>query len=127
MKIGKSIKEIRTSKNLSKEFVASELKISTNQYEAIENDLGEITLGQLEILGTIFSCSPIFILQFKETSGSIYNHFQNSEGNKGININVQGLDQKEIRTAFKELYREELKRIPKLEKLLRENNIEFNF
>lgn len=127
MRIGKNIREIRISKGLSQDFMAKELNIKIDQYKSLENDAYEITLSQLETLGKIFSCSPIYILQFKETGGSIYNHFENSDGNKGININVQGIDQKEIRLAFKELYKEELKRIPKFEKLLRENNIDFDF
>lgn len=126
MKIGQNLNDIRTSKGLSIEFVANKLGIKTEEYTSFENDTAEINLSQLDILANIFSCSPIFILQFKESGGSIYNHFQNSEGNQGININVQGVDQKEIRNAFKELYTEELKRIPKLEKLLRDNNIEFD-
>ncbi|WP_439490835.1 helix-turn-helix domain-containing protein [Algoriphagus sp.] len=127
MKIGQNLNSIRTSKGLSIEEVSNELSISSEEYLAIENDSKEITLSQLEILAGVFSCSPLYILQFKESGGSIYNHFDNSEGNKGVNINVQGIDQKEIRNAFKELYKEELKRIPKLEKLLRDNNIEFDF
>tara|TARA_R110002051_G_scaffold322811_1_gene414295 strand:+ start:96 stop:479 length:384 start_codon:yes stop_codon:yes gene_type:complete len=127
MKIGKNLKDIRISKGLSVEDVAKITGIDIDVCKAIEGDKTEITLSQLQSFANALSCSPIYILQFRESAGSIYNHFDNSEGNNGINVNVQGIDQKEIRTAFKELYQEELKRIPKLEKLLRDNNIEFDF
>ncbi|MEB2778616.1 helix-turn-helix domain-containing protein [Algoriphagus sp. D3-2-R+10] len=127
MKIGKNLKDIRSSKGLSIEAIAKISGINIDVYKAIEGDEAEVTLSQLQIFANVFSCSPIYILQFKESGGSIYNHFENSEGNNGINVNVQGIDQKEIRNAFKELYQDELKRIPKLEKLLRDNNIELDF
>jgi len=126
MKIGRNLFDIRNSKGYSKEYVANALNIKIEEYEKIENDLVEITLNQLEEISRVFSCSPVYIIQYRESSGSIYNFFDN-EGSSGTNIHVQGIDQEEIRKAYKELYSEELKRIPKFEKLLHENNIEFNF
>lgn len=126
MKIGKNISEVRESKGYSAQFVADGLRMKITEYLEIEKDIIDITLKQLNSLADILSCSPIYLLQYKESGGSIYNHFDNA-GNNGTNIQIQGVDQKEIRTAYKELYREELMRIPKLEKLLRDNNIEFDF
>lgn len=126
MKIGRNITEIREAKGYSAQFVADGLDLTLKEYSKLENDFIEITLNQLNHLANILSCSPIYILQYKESGGSIYNHFDNA-GNNGTNIQIQGIDQKEIRSAYKDLYRDELKRIPKLERLLRENGIEFNF
>lgn len=126
MKIGRNLSEIREAKGYNQQFIADGLKIELAIYKNIENDLTDITLTQLNEVANILSCSLIYILQYKESGGSIYNHFDNA-GNNGTNIQIQGIDQKEIRNAYKELYRDELKRIPKLEKLLREKDIEFNF
>lgn len=126
MKIGRNLSEIREAKGYNQQFIADGLKIELEIYKNIENDLTDITLTQLNEVANILSCSLIYILQYKESGGSIYNHFDNA-GNNGTNIQIQGIDQKEIRNAYKELYRDELKRIPKLEKLLREKDIEFNF
>jgi len=126
MKIGKNIKEIRESKGYNIDVVANLSKVEIERYTAIENDESDITLTELENIAKALSCSPIYILQFKESDGSIYNHFENKEGNKGTNIKIQGINPKEIAKTYKEIYRAELERIPKLEKLLRDNNIQFD-
>lgn len=125
MKIGKNIIEIREAKGYSQQDVADELGLSLSDYKCIENDSHEITLSMLNEIGKILSCSLIYILQYKEANGSIYNHFDNN-GNNGVNIRIQGIDQVEIRKAYKDLYRNELERVPKLEKLLRDNGIDFD-
>ncbi|PKD19476.1 hypothetical protein APR41_16070 [Salegentibacter salinarum] len=125
MKIGKNITQVRESKGYSAQFVADGINMKLEDYLKIEQDILDITLNQLNHLAAILSCSPIYLLEYKESGGSIYNHFDNA-GNNGTNIQIQGVDQKEIRTAYKELYREELERIPKLERLLRDHNIEFD-
>jgi nucleoside diphosphate kinase len=66
-------------------------------------------------------------LGYRKLLGSIYNHFENQNGNKGINIKFQGLNPKELRKFYNDLYTNELNRIPKLEKLLRDRGIEFDF
>ena len=126
MKIGKNIIEIREVKGYSKEYVADELGMSLFDYECIENDSCEVTLFMLNEIAKLLSCSLVYLLQYKEASGSIYNHFDN-DGNQGVNIKIQGIDQEEIRKAYKDLYIRELERIPKLEKLLRDNGIEIDF
>jgi transcriptional regulator with XRE-family HTH domain len=126
MKIGKNIIEIREAKGYSQQYIADELGLSLSDYDCIENDSCEITLSKLNKIAQILSCSIIYILQYKEASGSIYNHFDNN-GNNGVNIKIQGIDQVEIRKAYQDLYKCELERIPKLEKLLRDNNVDFDF
>lgn len=126
MKIGKNIEELRIAQNIDPKVVANELQLSVTDYWAIERDAIDITLNQLETIAKVLSCSPIDILQSGEPSGHIRNYFFNHTGNSGININVQGIDQEQIRKSYKELYSEELTRIPKLEKLLREHNIAFD-
>ncbi len=127
MKIGINILELRTAQSITPQHIANELQIPVEEYLRIENDEIDITLNQLEKISNVLSCSPVDLLQKGEPSGHIKNYFFNHDGNSGININVQGINQEEIRKSYKELYVEELKRIPKLEKLLRNNDIEFDF
>lgn len=127
MNIGKNLIELREGQKLSVDFVAQQLGITVEEYKAIENDRVDITLSRLEAIGKILSVSPVELLVLNEPVGGIKNFFFNQNGNTGVNINIQGVDQEEIRKAYKELYLEELKRVPKLEKLLRDNNIDVNF
>ena len=127
MKIGKNIKEIREAHKFSPEKLADMLGKSPEEYLEIENDNVDITLSQLEKIAEALSCTLFDLIQNTGLIGQIRNYFYNHDGNHGINIHVQGIDQQEIRKGYKELYIEELKRIPKLERLLRENNIDFDF
>lgn len=109
------------------EKVAEEINMNLDIYVQIEDDLIDITLNQLELISIAVFSKPADIIEGEFTVGQIRNYFYNQQGNSGININVQGINQEEIRKGYKELYSEELDRIPKLEKLLRSNNIEFDF
>lgn len=127
MKIGRNLILIRNSQKLSEDFVAKSLKVTLDEYRGIENDETDITLSKLEAIAEILSTSPVDILQYNDPKAGIKNYFYNQNGNNGSITNVQGIHQEEIRKGYKELYLDELKRIPQLEKLLRDNNIEFNF
>lgn len=127
MKIGDNIKQIREAQKIEKAFMARELNISVEEYDAIEHDELDITLSVLDSISRLLSLKASDLLNLNDSVVGIRNFFFNHSGNSGINIHVQGVDQEEIRKAYKEIYYEELNRIPKLEKLLRENNISFEF
>ncbi|TWI20345.1 helix-turn-helix domain-containing protein [Sphingobacterium siyangense] len=127
MKIGNNISQIRIAQRIEKSYMAQELKISLEEYEAIENDERDITLSTLATIANLLSLEPSDLIKLDKPFSGIRNYFFNHNGNSGVNIHVQGVDQEKIRKAYKELYAEELNRIPKLEKLLRQNEIEFGF
>lgn len=126
MKIGNNIRQIRIAQKIEKNFMVAELNISIEEYEAIENDERDITLSMLEAISNLLSLEVVDLITLNKPISGIRNFFFNHNGNSGVNIHVQGIDQEKIRQAYKELYAEELNRIPKLEKLLRHNNIEFD-
>lgn len=126
MKIGKNIRTIREDLRLEVHQVANDLNLDINQYLDIEADKTDITLTQLEAIANRLSCSVVDIIQLNDATKGIRNYFNNNNGNQGTIVNVQGINQEEIRKAYKELYAFELNRIPKLEKLLRDNNISFD-
>ena len=127
MKVGNNIKKIRESLNIPPEIVAKDLNVDLNYYLEIESDKVDITLNQFEAIANRLFCDVIEIIELNEPTKGIRNYFNNNNGNQGTIVNVQGINQEEIRKTYKELYNTELERIPKLEKLLRENNIKFNF
>ena len=127
MKIGSNIRQIRLAQKIEVSFMARELNMDTDEYAAIENDERDITLSLLEAISQLLSLEPADLISLDRPLSGIRNFFFNHTGNSGVNIHVQGLDQDEIRKAYKELYSEELNRISKLEKLLRQKGIEFDF
>jgi len=126
MKVGNNIKKIRESLDIDSAILAKDLNIDLNRYFDIENDKVDITLNQFEAIANRLSCTVVELIELNEPTRGIRNYFNNNNGNQGTIVNVQGINQEEIRKAYKELYSSELDRIPKLEKLLRENAIKFN-
>lgn len=127
MKIEENLKSIREVQGKSYKFVADALGISESEYKLYEIDAEKLTVAQLKAISSALSCSLTDLVEEGNAIGQIKNYFYNHADNKGTNIKVQGIDQEEIRRSYKELYQEELNRIPKLEKLLRDNNIAFNY
>lgn len=129
MKIGDNIKEIReTEKNFKRSYVAEKLSISTRAYCNIENNVADITINRLQEIADIFECSPLYILNYKQSKKEFYNYFHNNNGNKGINIMNQGIGSQEeslVQKLKDELLNSERNRIALLETLLKNNNIEF--
>ncbi|TYR37443.1 helix-turn-helix transcriptional regulator [Sphingobacterium phlebotomi] len=126
MKIGQKIKDLRSRKGYSSKFVAEEIGISEEEYLEIENG-GDVLWSVVEAIANRLSTNVVDLMLLDESPFGIRNYFNNNNGNQGKIINVQTIDQEEVRNAYKELYFEQVKRIPKLEKLLLENNIEFDF
>lgn len=90
MRIGDNIREIREKeKNLTQEDVAKALGITPKAYSNIEKNVSDITLTRLYELSDIFDVSPEYILNYQDKS-TFTNHFNNYDGNNGINIMYQG-------------------------------------
>lgn len=126
MNIGQKIKELRSRKGYSSKFLSDEIGISEEEYLAIENG-GDVLFSVVEAIANRLSTNIIDLILSDESPFGIRNYFNNNNGNQGKIINVQTIDQEEVRNAYKELYFEQVKRIPRLEKLLLENNIDFDF
>jgi transcriptional regulator with XRE-family HTH domain len=129
MKVGSNIKEIReVEKNYKRSYVAKKLGITTRAYANIENDITDLTLQRLEEIAEIFECSPLYILNYKDSKKEFYNFFHNHNENQGVIILNQGTQSQTIETIRKlqeELLTSERNRIALLEALLRSNNIDF--
>lgn len=126
MKIGQNIKELRLKSGYTTKFMADELGITEEEYINIEND-GDVTLNLLEAIANRLSTTVVDVIELRDATAGVRNFFNNNNGNQGTIINIQGINQEEIRKAYKELYSEELKRVPLLEALLNQHNIKFDF
>lgn len=98
MKIGDNLRDIREKeKGLKKEDVANALGITTKAYSNIESNIADVTITRLYELSEIFECSPEYILNYHQKSTGFTNHFNNYEGNQGVNIMYQGCSAEEIK------------------------------
>lgn len=59
-----NIRRIRELKNLTREFVATELKMSTSGYGKIERGEVDLTISKLIEISTVLDVSVEFILKF---------------------------------------------------------------
>jgi len=78
------IKQIRELKNISQEFIATQLGISTRAYSKIETGETQLSIKRLNEISSILEVPPLEILGFDEKQ--IFNHCK-QEGNIGINHN----------------------------------------
>lgn len=78
------IKRIRELKNVSQEYIANQLGISTRAYSKIETGETQLTINRLNEIGDILGIDPIEILGFDEKQ--VFNNCK-QEGNIGINHN----------------------------------------
>jgi|SRR6218665_33860 len=121
MKIGDNIKEIREKeKGLKKEDVAKALGITTKAYSNIESNAADITLTRLYELAEIFGVAPEYILNYQEKS-SFTNHFNNHDGNNGINIMYQGCTADQVKNLEEKL-KESKKNIQSIQANIKSKN-----
>lgn len=64
--IGEKIRKIREIKGYSQDYVATQLKMSQNNYSRIELDQNKINLDRLQEIATILEIDPMDILNFDE-------------------------------------------------------------
>lgn len=77
--VGQKIRNIRELQNLSQEYVATQLEISTRAYSKIETEETQLTINRLNQLSLIFKLTPQEILGFD--SSQIFNHCDQRENN----------------------------------------------
>jgi len=86
MKIGSNISQLRTAQKIEKTFMAQELNISVEEYEAIERDERDITLSMLEAISRLLSLEVADLITLNKPITGIRNFFFNHNGNSGVNI-----------------------------------------
>ncbi len=80
------IKQIRELKNLTQDYVASQLQLTTRAYSKIESGETQLTINRLNEISSILEIEPLEILGFDDKQ--VFNNCK-QEGNIGINhINV---------------------------------------
>jgi len=107
MSIGTNIKNIRELKNLSQEYVASEINVSQPTYARIENDTIVPKIDRLQRiaevlevdLSTLLSSTNILHFNFNKTANQS-GYYINNQNNNTIDIEV-----------LRKIIREELKKL----------------
>ena len=80
------IKQIRELKNLTQDYVASQLQLTTRAYSKIESGETQLTINRLNEISSILGIEPIELLGFDDKQ--VFNNCK-QEGNIGINhINI---------------------------------------
>jgi len=103
MKVGDNIREIREKeKGLKKEDVAKALGLTIKAYSNIESNVSDITLTRLFEISEILGCTPEYIINYQERA-TFTNHFNNYDGNKGINIMYQGCTPEQVKNLEHQL------------------------
>ncbi|WP_291152373.1 helix-turn-helix domain-containing protein [Flavobacterium sp. UBA7680] len=73
------IKQIRELKNLTQEFVAESIGLTTRAYSKIENGQTQLTINRLNQISAILGVEPLEILEFD--CEHVFNHFNNNSNN----------------------------------------------
>jgi transcriptional regulator with XRE-family HTH domain len=79
-----NIRQIRELKNISQDFIAKKLGISTRAYSKIETGETQLHIKRLNEISEILEVPPLEILGFDDKQ--VFNHCK-QEGNIGINNN----------------------------------------
>jgi transcriptional regulator with XRE-family HTH domain len=80
------IKQVRELKNLTQEYVATQLGLTTRAYSKIESGETQLTINRLNEISKILEVDPVEVLGFDDKQ--VFNNCR-QEGNIGINhINV---------------------------------------
>lgn len=86
MILGQRIKKLREFKNLTQEYISSELGITQSSYSKIESGETDIPFSRLEQISKILGLNPEDIISFNETI--VFNLINNKTAN-GLVINNQ--------------------------------------
>lgn len=94
MEIAGIIRELRSIRNFSQEYMADELGINTSSYGRIERGISDLTVGRLQAIAAIFNMSLVELI----TYGSVQNETMVSPG--GVPITPAYVAHLEEEVAF---------------------------
>jgi len=99
--IGFKIKKIRELKNLTQEYLASQLNMSVQGYGKIERDEVDVPFSRLEQIADVFGLKVEDVVSFDEKH--VFNNFGTAH-DKSFSVNYQFVSEKE-----RELYEKTIK------------------
>ncbi|MCC6180265.1 MAG: helix-turn-helix transcriptional regulator [Bacteroidia bacterium] len=114
--LNEKIRQIRELKNLSQEYMAQELGLSTRAYSKIESGETQLTINRLNEISKILAVTPQEILGFDATI--IFNNGNNQQGGKYENTIYHQTEVKLLKELYEKLLLEKDKRISVLELML---------
>jgi len=93
MNLGKKIKKLRELKNLTQEFVSSEISMTQSSYSKLESGETDITFSKLEQIAALFELQPEDVIGFNEKM--VFNIMHNKKAS-GLTINQVSLNEKKL-------------------------------
>jgi transcriptional regulator with XRE-family HTH domain len=117
MELGKSIRKIREYKNLTQEYVASEIGVSRKWYSQLENDGQEIKQERLEKIAKVLDVSIEDIVNFNSKQ-FLQSTFKDNSTNNGVVFSIKEDNFEQQKSLYEKLLNEKDLRINVLEKLI---------
>lgn len=105
MNLGQKIKKLRELKNLTQEFVASEIGMNQGSYCKIESGATDIPFSKLVQIASILGLQPEDIISFNEKM--VFNIMHNKKAS-GLTINQVSLNEKKLYEEYIQTLKSEI-------------------
>lgn len=105
--IGSKLRKVRELKNISQEFIANKINLSTKSYSNIENNNTKLTFERLIQICNVMEVDPISVITFdaEKTINNYNNHVGNISGVYNDNT-VSASERKQFEERIADLQKE---------------------
>jgi transcriptional regulator with XRE-family HTH domain len=109
--LGDTIKKFRELKNITRETIAAELKMSLSNYSKIERGEIDLTISRIQEIANILEIDVSQILNFDATN--IFN-ISNNKLVQGVKVETMQVHNDEYKDKYIKILEEELERLKKM-------------
>ncbi|MCX6208735.1 MAG: helix-turn-helix transcriptional regulator [Bacteroidetes bacterium] len=109
--LGDTIKKFRELKNITRETIAAELKMSLSNYSKIERGEIDLTISRIQEIANILEIDMSQILNFDATN--IFN-ISNNKLVQGVRVETMQVHNDEYKDKYIKILEEEVERLKKM-------------
>jgi transcriptional regulator with XRE-family HTH domain len=109
--LGDTIKKFRELKNITRETIAAELKMSLSNYSKIERGEIDLTISRIQEIANILEIDVSQILNFDATN--IFN-ISNNKLVQGVKVETMQVHNDEYKDKYIKILEEEVERLKKM-------------
>jgi len=109
--LGDTIKKFRELKNITRETIAAELKMSLSNYSKIERGEIDLTISRIQEIANILEIDVSQILNFDATN--IFN-ISNNKLVQGVKVETMQVHNDEYKDKYIKILEEEVERLKKI-------------
>ena len=109
--LGDTIKKFRELKNITRETIAAELKMSLSNYSKIERGEIDLTISRIQEIANILEIDMSQILNFDATN--IFN-ISNNKLVQGVKVETMEVHNDEYKDKYIKILEEEVERLKKM-------------